>query len=336
MRNIDFSKKIIKDFNIEVKEINEDKRTLMVCISTPNTDRYGDEVMPLGMKYDNYLGKNPVVLFAHNYEELPIGRCVELSVSDNGVMATVEFVPEGVYDKADTVYQMAKLGFLNAWSIGCMVLDYEPIENTDGYRFLSWELLEFSAVTVPANAEALTLMRSKGLDVDPIIEQPAEVKPEEPMQEEPSGEAKEDEPVVETTQPIVEEPVEIIEEPKQEEPIIVNVDGEETPVKSILEAVEIIKTLQKSGRTISSKHEKMLTEACDHMNNAMESVKGVLSSIQEDPEDNKPNDAEDNNDGDKSIKTFSDPQYLKRLVQTLKNTDKSVGLTLRLIKSYRK
>jgi len=86
-----------------------------------------------------------------------------------GILATVQFPDEGTYDKADTVYQMYKQGFLSAWSIGFMPLDYEENEQ-GGYNFKSWELFEFSSVPVPDNPEALTVMRSKGINVDAVLE----------------------------------------------------------------------------------------------------------------------------------------------------------------------
>ena len=47
-------------------------------------------------------------------------------------------------------------------------MDPETGDWTYGYKFLKQELLEFSAVPVPANAEALIQARSKGIDTLPF------------------------------------------------------------------------------------------------------------------------------------------------------------------------
>lgn len=161
--------KIFKNFAaVETKVADGTPRTLVVKISTPTPDRSKDTVQPSGMVADNFL-KNPVVMFAHNYADMPIAKCSGLKVQDTGILATVQFPDEGVYEKADTIYTMYKEGFLNAWSIGFMPLDYDENEQ-GGYNFKSWELFEFSSVPVPDNPEALTVMRSKGINVDVLLE----------------------------------------------------------------------------------------------------------------------------------------------------------------------
>jgi hypothetical protein len=182
--------KIYKNFESEVKFSDDNKRVLVVRISTVNPDRSKDTVQPSGMVYENFL-KNPVVLFAHKYDTKPIAKCTSLRVSKDVVEATVEFLPEGVYQEADIIYEMYKGGFLNAWSIGFMALDYED-NDFGGYNFKQWELFEFSSVPVPDNPEALTIIRSKGLNVEDYIEKKDAPEPEEKETEQPAKtEAKE-------------------------------------------------------------------------------------------------------------------------------------------------
>ncbi len=162
------NKKLFKNFEAETKVADGAPRTLVVRITSPAPDRSKDTVQPTGMNANNY-EKNPVVLYAHNYADIPIAKCNNLKVTDEGILASVEFPQEGVYAKADTVYAMYKGGFLNAWSIGFMPTDYDE-NDQGGYNFKEWELFEFSAVPVPDNPEALTVMRSKGIDVDTLFE----------------------------------------------------------------------------------------------------------------------------------------------------------------------
>jgi len=114
---------------------------------------------------------------SHDYSGLPIGRASDLKKTDKGITAKVTFPEEGTYPLADTVYNMYKQKFMRAWSIGFIptkseeIKDEEGKKNITGYRFLNWELLEFSACSVPANPEALTNMISKGIDIGLLKEE---------------------------------------------------------------------------------------------------------------------------------------------------------------------
>lgn len=194
---------IYKNFESELKVADDVKRTLLVRISTSNPDRSKDTVQPDGMQYDHFM-KNPVVLFAHNYASKPIAKCTSLKVDSKGVTATVEFTPEGLYQEADVIYEMYKQGFLNAWSIGFMPQKDGYEENEfGGYNFKTWELFEFSSVPVPDNPEALTIMRSKGINVDAVVEKEESKKDEAEKPAEP----KEDKPVEEPKEPQQEDAV---------------------------------------------------------------------------------------------------------------------------------
>ena len=170
---------ILKQFDSEVKTI-EGERALNVTITTNDVDRSGDIVEPKGAKLANFK-KNPVVLMAHDYQGLPIGKASNLTKTDNGIIAKVIFPEEGTYPLADTVYNLYKQKFMRAWSIGFVPIKSEDIvddeEDKDsktvsrGKRFKTWELLEFSACAVPANPHALTNMVSKGIDVELLKEE---------------------------------------------------------------------------------------------------------------------------------------------------------------------
>src|SRR5579885_3314054 len=202
--------KLFKNFTaVETKVADGQPRTLVVKISDPEPDRSKDTVQPMGMDASNF-EKNPVVLFAHNYSDLPIAKCVGLKATADGILATVQFPEEGVYPKADTIYRMYKEGILNAWSIGFMPTDYEE-NNQGGYNFKTWELFEFSSVPVPDNPRALTIMRSKGIDPTPVLEvkegnEPKEGdEPAEGEQPKEGDQPKEGEPA-EPTEPAAPEP----------------------------------------------------------------------------------------------------------------------------------
>ena len=109
-------------------KVTKKNRSLVVTISTKNPDRSRDVVMPVGMKTDNYM-KNPVVAFGHDYRGLAIARTKNLSVSEDRIVADVEFPEEGVYPFADQVYRLYRDGFMNAWSIGFMPIKALDLES---------------------------------------------------------------------------------------------------------------------------------------------------------------------------------------------------------------
>lgn len=158
------SKTIRKTYQSAVTKEADEDRTLIVRISTNKPDRSNDIVRPEGADLTNYK-RNPVVALNHNYQGLAIAKTEELKITDDGIMAKVRFPKKGVHDLSDTVFELYKEGFMNAWSIGFIPKKFDPIDN-GGKDFKEWELLEYSAVLVPDNPEALTMLRSKGYEVD--------------------------------------------------------------------------------------------------------------------------------------------------------------------------
>ena len=131
----------------------------------------GDIVEPEGVSFKNF-NKNPVVAWAHNYTMPPIARALWVRRVDKTIVSKMEFAKT---DFAEEIFQLYQEGFLRAFSIGFSPIEKEPV-NKDGnewgpQRYLKSELLEFSAVPVPANPEALTLAVQKGiLKTDTIID----------------------------------------------------------------------------------------------------------------------------------------------------------------------
>ncbi len=153
---------------IETKQAEGEDRALIVKISTISEDRSKDIVIPQGVILDNYL-KNPVVAFAHNYNSLAIAKTGSIQITDDGVVAKVVFPKEGVYELADQLYALYKDGFMNAWSIGFIPIEVNQRDG-GGNEYAKWELLEYSAVLVPDNPEALTILRNKGIDTKTLEE----------------------------------------------------------------------------------------------------------------------------------------------------------------------
>lgn len=139
----------------EKASINADEMTIVHYISTNTRDRYNEVMVPEGMDKSNY-EKNPVVLFAHDAYQLPIGRALWVKQDDTktGIIAKTQFDKRS--EVSAEIFRLFAEGYLNAWSIGFKYK--EPPELIgDTWYAKSWELLEYSAVPVPANPDALIL-----------------------------------------------------------------------------------------------------------------------------------------------------------------------------------
>jgi HK97 family phage prohead protease len=145
--------KTYKHFTASIEPVSERKMSFL--ITTASVDRDGDTIDPKGWDLSSYT-KNPVVLWAHDYSQPPIGKAVNIQATQDGLKADVEFVPQGMSPFADMIHDMCKGGFLNATSVGFRGVDHEKAKDRDrGYDFKKQELLEFSIVPVPSNPEAL-------------------------------------------------------------------------------------------------------------------------------------------------------------------------------------
>ena len=150
-----------KDISVSTEDIGE--RSVLFTISKEVVDRDGDILRASGVDFTNYM-KNPVFLSFHNSREFPLGKVTKFWVEGNEVKAIVYFPtleelstdPNNVSEKArlvDFCYCCYKTGMLNAVSVGFIPIEW--IETDNGYDILKWELLEFSAVAVPANQDAI-------------------------------------------------------------------------------------------------------------------------------------------------------------------------------------
>lgn len=125
-------------------------------VTTSVVDRQGESIDTTGIDMSTYMN-NPVVLYGHDYQGLPIGKTLKLTSFTNKMKARFQLAI-AEYPFAATVASMIKGGYLNSVSIGGMVRqwseDYKTIEKL--------EMVEFSIVPVPANPEAL--ITSRGLE----------------------------------------------------------------------------------------------------------------------------------------------------------------------------
>ncbi len=146
--------KVFKVLDCEVKKLED--RVYEFTASTSTQDRDGEVIEPLGWDLKNFK-KNPVIMYAHDYRSLPVGKAPRVWVSNGTLKNTVEFPPEGTYEFADIVERLVNTGYLKTESVGFIPKKWEDGDGEKAPRrtYTKQELLEISIVPVPSNPDAL-------------------------------------------------------------------------------------------------------------------------------------------------------------------------------------
>ncbi len=128
-------------------------KTITFSASIESEDRAGDVIRAEGWELDNYR-QNPVVLWAHRHDLLPIGKSVDIWVENGSLYATVEFAQT---EFALEIQKLFEGGFLRGVSVGFRALKTSPrgSGHQRGTVFERQELLEISAAPVPMHPGAL-------------------------------------------------------------------------------------------------------------------------------------------------------------------------------------
>ncbi|HKB04869.1 MAG TPA: HK97 family phage prohead protease [Gemmataceae bacterium] len=138
-------------------------------ISTAAPDRAGDVIVPVGLRNADEFLRNPVVLWAHQRSLPPIGTCERLTIEADRIIAETKFSQSSPF--ARDVFGLYAEGVLRGWSVGFVPTRAVPMPVSrdrprGGTCYPEWDLLEYSAVPVPENPQALTLAVRKGLVKD--------------------------------------------------------------------------------------------------------------------------------------------------------------------------
>jgi len=151
----------IKDFIANVKAAkSEDVGTFEMVITTENTDRMGEVILASGWDFEHYM-KNPIVLWGHDYHQLPVGVTETLEkTADGKTVARGRFAS---HEFAQEVRKLYDAGIMSASSVGFIAKEY------NGNTITKAELLEWSFVTVPANPYALTLLAGSSISINEMI-----------------------------------------------------------------------------------------------------------------------------------------------------------------------
>jgi len=170
-------------------------------ISNEADDRHGDTLKASGCDYKHFR-KNPVMLFGHRHDIPAVGKWKNVTKGGGEVTGEPVFAPTALGQELAELYDG---GFMSAWSVGFIPVKWKPKKgkgedveaDTGGYDITKWELLETSAVNVPANPEALSKALQMGtedairqalVDWRKTLEAEGEVDPNAVTQEMPAPE----------------------------------------------------------------------------------------------------------------------------------------------------
>jgi HK97 family phage major capsid protein/HK97 family phage prohead protease len=137
---------------LEVKSVDNEKRTITGIATTPSPDRMGDVVEPLGVKFTN-----PMPLLWQHKSSEPVGTVTFDKPTKNGISFKAQMPqvdePGKLKDRIDEAWQSVKLGLVKAVSIGFRAIEFAFMKD-GGIHYQQSEVLELSLVTIPAQADA--------------------------------------------------------------------------------------------------------------------------------------------------------------------------------------
>ena len=138
---------------LSIKSADEGTRIIRGIATTPSVDRVGDIIEPLGVTF----AKTLPFLWMHAHDK-PIGTCEFGKATASGIpfVATIANPKEpGILkDRCDEAWQSITLGLVRCVSVGFRPIQYSYIEG-GGVRYTETEVFELSAVTIPAQADAI-------------------------------------------------------------------------------------------------------------------------------------------------------------------------------------
>jgi HK97 family phage major capsid protein/HK97 family phage prohead protease len=140
---------------LQIKSFDEDQRVIEGIATSPEPDRVGDIVEPLGVTF-----KNPAPLLWMHMHDKPVGTVNFGKPTKAGVPFKAQIAkivePGTLKNRVDEAWQSVKSELVRAVSIGFRALE-DGVEflESGGIRFTKTEILELSLVTVPANSEAV-------------------------------------------------------------------------------------------------------------------------------------------------------------------------------------
>lgn len=169
---------------LEIKSLDDEQRIITGIATTPETDRVGDIVDPMGAKFAPEIS----LLWQHRHDSpvgiAELGKPTKKGIPFKAIIAKVEEEGE-LKSLVDRAWQSVKAKLVRGVSIGFRPIKYD-IMSEGGLKFTETEIYELSLVTIPANASA-TIQTIKALSghrmdsgavslIDRLAEKPDDMK----------------------------------------------------------------------------------------------------------------------------------------------------------------
>lgn len=146
---------------LEIKSVDGDDRVITGIATTPETDRMGDIVDPMGAKF----ARSIPLLWQHQHDK-PVGSAEFGKATKSGIPFTASIAKIAdagpLKDLVDMAWQAVTSKLVRGVSIGFRALEYSFMD-AGGIRYSETEIYELSLVTIPANASA-TIQTVKAYD----------------------------------------------------------------------------------------------------------------------------------------------------------------------------
>lgn len=142
-------------------------------ISTPERDRHRSVILPEGWELEAYRA-NPVILFQHNYDALPIGLSNGAKLTSKKQLRSVGvLLPPSEDPEVARIERRLELGLLRSASVGAVPREVAFVEDDNGDWWIEYrktELVEWSIVSIPSNrssmVEAARMAQAEGMNAD--------------------------------------------------------------------------------------------------------------------------------------------------------------------------
>jgi len=158
---------LFKGQSFKIEDVDDKKHTILFVASDETVDRVNERLMADGCQVENYNKTGKPFLWCHNrrVDNLPLGRGIWSKILDREVKILTEFyVDKGNAwsEYCKTVYEMYRDDFMQSVSVGFIPIDRRSANEGELKDFpelssviTKWELLEHSAVPIPANPNAV-------------------------------------------------------------------------------------------------------------------------------------------------------------------------------------
>lgn len=270
-----------KQFVADVKAAKaEESGTFEVIITTEDIDRMGEMIKADGWELERYM-LNPIVLWAHNYSELPIGITETLEKVDNTKLkAKGKFAG---HQKAQEVRALYDAGIMRATSVGFIPKEME------GNIITKAELLEFSFVPVPCNPYALSVLSKTTLNAEELVVKGFLMKEVEVKKEGDTCEIDGKEGTIDAEGNCIAKPDEEDEEEKGIVPAVKDIEVSKEKIVFVLENGEKVEhpidaklyetlTEIKEGRVLSKKNVALIEECATLLGTAKSALEALLDA----------------------------------------------------------